>query len=266
MIRCFRSWQTRLIVASGSDLTSGVGICFMESASTLPDYSNSVYTSGYCEENIYWLVKRFSAPSGGEKRWDAFAVFISNPAETVALWNQRMCASKDKPMVWDYHVVLALCEPQQVHSQSVSRFPERADSGIWIYDLDTCLPLPCHSKVYIDQTFPLGTGIPLQYQSFFRVVPGEVYLANFASDRSHMLQVSGLNSSEGPRYLVEPPPYPAICGTEAEKHGVGHNLMTHFVSVVGDQQGFGRVMDFDTFKTWCSFSGPASGKEAWGGM
>jgi hypothetical protein len=55
----------------------------MEITSTLPNCGNSVYTSCYCEENIYWLIKRFLTPSGGEQQRDIFSVFISNPARTV---------------------------------------------------------------------------------------------------------------------------------------------------------------------------------------
>ncbi|KAF8121919.1 N-terminal glutamine amidase-domain-containing protein [Boletus edulis] len=219
----------------------------MENTSTLPDCSNPVYTSCYCEENIYWLVKRFLTPSGDQQQWDVFAVFISNPARTVALWNQRVGSSRDTAIIWDYHVILALRERGQVHS------PGR---DTWIYDLDTCLPIPCHWSVYVGQTFPLGLDTLPQYQSRFRVIPGNVYLDNFASDRSHMLQVSQSNAAEETRYLSKPPSYPVICGPEARKHGTRHNLMTHFVSMAEDEQGFGTVMDFNNFTTWCSLSGP----------
>lgn len=134
----------------------------MESASTLPNCDNSVYTSCYCEENIYWLIKRFLSPSGGEQEWDVFSVFISNPTRTVtdmednayrilkfvtqvALWNQRMGLSRDAGIIWDYHVVLALRERPQVRSQSSSCYLTN-ERGAWIYDLDTYLPVPCHSK------------------------------------------------------------------------------------------------------------------------
>ena len=131
----------------------------MESASTLPDCSNSVYTACYCEENIYWLIKRFLTPSG-EQQWDVFSVFISNPTRTVTdmneeyvrilkfitqvgLWNQQVGSSRDMPVIWDYHVVLALRERPQVHSQWQSCCLTRG-RDTWIYDLDTCLPIPCH--------------------------------------------------------------------------------------------------------------------------
>ncbi|KAI9570418.1 N-terminal glutamine amidase-domain-containing protein [Boletus coccyginus] len=227
----------------------------MEPACPLPDCANSVYTRCYCEENIYWLIKRFLTPSGGgQPEWDVFSVFISNPTRTVALWNQRGGPSRGTPVIWDYHVILAVRERLQLHSQPQGCSLIRVRST-WVYDLDTCLPIPCHWSEYVDQTFPLGTNTPFQYQSRFRVIPGDVYLDNFASDRSHMLRVSGSNPPEEPRYLSQPPPYRIICGSEAEKHGIRNNLMTCFVSM-GSQQGFGTVMDFDAFTTWCSFSEP----------
>ncbi|KAF8557340.1 hypothetical protein OG21DRAFT_1407375 [Imleria badia] len=226
------------------------------SAPTVPDCGNTVYTTCYCEENIYWLINRFLSPPGGQQNWDVFSVFISNPTKTVALWNQR--SSRDTAIIWDYHVVLALRECRRVHSQSRGCCLTRGPGDTWVYDLDTCLPIPCHWNEYVDQTFPLGTDTPSQYQSRFRVIPGNVYLDNFASDRSHMLQVSGTNVPEEPRYVAKPPPYPVICGPEAEKHGIRNNLMTHFVSMSGDEQGFGTVMDFDAFTAWCSLSGPST--------
>lgn len=59
------------------------------------------------------------------------------------------------------------------------------------------------------------------------------------------LQFPPTNEHEEPRFLSEPPPYPVICGPEAEKHGIRNNLMTHFVSMSEDGPGFGVVMDFD---------------------
>lgn len=135
----------------------------MEPACPLPDCANSVYTRCYCEENIYWLIKRFLTPSGGEQpEWDVFSVFISNPTRTVtkmnlresyvrilklitqvALWNQRGGPSRDTPAIWDYHVILAVRERLQVHSQPQDCSLTRVRST-WVYDLDTCLPIPCH--------------------------------------------------------------------------------------------------------------------------
>lgn len=55
----------------------------MELASSPPNCDDREYTSCYCEENIYWLVKRFLSSPESEQQWDVSAVFISNPTRTV---------------------------------------------------------------------------------------------------------------------------------------------------------------------------------------
>lgn len=72
----------------------------MESASTLPDCSDAVYTSCYCEENIYWLVKRFLILLGEQPQWDIFSVFISNPTRTVTDMNFEEFIGQDSEV---YH-------------------------------------------------------------------------------------------------------------------------------------------------------------------
>ncbi|KAF9246118.1 N-terminal glutamine amidase-domain-containing protein [Melanogaster broomeanus] len=226
----------------------------MDSAFALPDCSNSIYTSCYCEENIYLLVKRFLTPPENRQKWDVFAVFISNPTRTVALWNQRMASSRDTAVVWDYHVVLVLRSRSGGHHQPPN-LQQTSERSIWIYDLDTQLPVPCHWKEV--RKFREDTKLSSRWQtvifiSLFRVVPGDDYLDNFASDRSHMISQS--NTSEEPRYLANPPPYPLICGPLAEKAGIKHNLMTQYVSMVGTEKRFGSVMNFDSFLAWCSLT------------
>lgn len=67
---------------------------------TLPDCDNSEYTSCYCEENIYWLVRRVLGPPGGEQQWDVFSVFISNPTRTVTDMTDRPVRTSDSEV---YH-------------------------------------------------------------------------------------------------------------------------------------------------------------------
>lgn len=43
--------------------------------------ADSVYTSCYCEENIYLLAQTFSRLPG----WDAHAIFISNASKSVSI-------------------------------------------------------------------------------------------------------------------------------------------------------------------------------------
>ncbi|KIK21374.1 hypothetical protein PISMIDRAFT_681288 [Pisolithus microcarpus 441] len=145
----------------------------------LPDIKDNVYTSQYCEENIYLLARRMLAQPNIEEKWDINIIFVSNPSRTVALWNQRASSSIGNAVIWDYHVILALRG-----AFAADRDDER---GTRIYDLDTRLPVPYHWEEYLEQTFPDHSNLPRRFQSFFRVVPCKVYLDNFASDRSHMV-------------------------------------------------------------------------------
>ncbi|KAI6103554.1 N-terminal glutamine amidase-domain-containing protein [Pisolithus sp. B1] len=214
-----------------------------ESSHILPE--NNVYTSQYCEENIYFLAQRMLAQPNIEGKWDINIIFISNPSRTVTYINSRRASSSIyNAVIWDYHVILALRG-----SFAADRDDER---GTWVYDLDTRLPVPYHWEEYVERTFPGHSDLPGQFQSLFRVVPCKVYLDSFASDRSHMI-IS--DPSHGPHYLAAPPSYPSA-------QGVSHNLMSDFVHMGGDVSGFGTVLDFASFKAWCSVSKPDVG----GGM
>jgi hypothetical protein len=50
----------------------------------VPEYA--VYTSCYCEENVYLLAKAFLANVSITDIWDIFVVFISNETKTVGDW------------------------------------------------------------------------------------------------------------------------------------------------------------------------------------
>lgn len=207
----------------------------------LPNFEDNVYTSQYCEENIYHLAQRMLAQPDSDSRWDINIIFVSNLSRTVALWNQRISSSRDTAVIWDYHVVLTLRGAFAVNRDD--------EQETWIYDLDTRLPVPCPWEEYVEQTFPGHADLPGQFQSLFRVVPCKVYLDSFASDRSHMVI---FDPSHGPHYVAVPPSYPCICGPLAAAQGVSHNLMSDFVYMGGDVNGFGTVLDFLSFKDWCS--------------
>ncbi|KAI0831761.1 N-terminal glutamine amidase-domain-containing protein [Trametes gibbosa] len=181
-----------------------------------------VYTSCYCEENVYLLAQAFTKlsdayPTGDRVPcpWQVYVVFISNGGKTVALWSQK--AARDGLIVWDYHVVLVLLPrgaPLDSSAEShrsptpVSDIQGRAEPPMreaWVYDLDTTLPVPSQWKAdYVAGTFPYALDARLaarmegRYQSssdrprpappsLFRVIPADEYLDHFASDRSHMI-------------------------------------------------------------------------------
>ncbi|KZV90446.1 hypothetical protein EXIGLDRAFT_121340 [Exidia glandulosa HHB12029] len=182
------------------------------------------YTSAYCEENVYCLAREFSTLAA----WRVSVVFISNTSRTVAVWQQKAStdAASGFVVVWDYHVILALT------------YKDDASGGLdqpeecWIYDMDTRLRQPCRAGEYFARTFLDQEALEPRWRSSFRVVPGQVFLDNFASDRSHMLREAV--------YIAPPPLYDAITGQMARARGVSNNLMSEFVRM--DVESFGEVV------------------------
>uniref|UniRef100_A0A8H7Y5B1 Protein N-terminal glutamine amidohydrolase n=1 Tax=Psilocybe cubensis TaxID=181762 RepID=A0A8H7Y5B1_PSICU len=70
--------------------------------------AGSVYTQYYCEENVYLLSQTFLETPVVSDFWEIVVIFISNNNKTVALWYQKAAADDNRPVVWDYHVILAL--------------------------------------------------------------------------------------------------------------------------------------------------------------
>ncbi|KAH6602382.1 hypothetical protein BASA61_001170 [Batrachochytrium salamandrivorans] len=145
------------------------------------------YTRFYCEENIYRLGCAFRE-SQPECCFEA--VFISNEYKKIPLWAQANGPSNDEiPVVWDYHVILLQTT--------------KADSTppvTYVFDMDTVLEFPVAFSDYSEKALKTMSGIdlPKQYHRYYRVIPGELFLTHFASDRSHML-----NADKG--WNAEPP-------------------------------------------------------------
>lgn len=159
---------------------------FTAYASPLPPKKDCIYTSCYCEENV-WRLCEHVKNKGTFPLEECYAVFISNDKRMVPLW--RQCAAHgDNPVIWDYHVIF-LHAP--VGDQS------------FIYDLDTTLPFPCPFSTYIVETFKSDALLHPDFRRKVRVIRIDVYLRTFASDRSHMKDASG-------RWTKPPPPYPCI--------------------------------------------------------
>lgn len=141
-----------------------------------------VYQAFYCEENIWKLAQEpvFQSPS--------MVCFLSNLQKSCAVWYQKASASPEEPIFWDYHVIF------------VSSTPE----GWEIWDLDSTLGFPQKATTYLEKTFWGSPYLPRDFQPLFRLIPTEVFLATFASDRSHMLRSDG-------SYTQPPPPWDAPC-------------------------------------------------------
>jgi hypothetical protein len=156
----------------------------------------------YCEENIHRLIASDRLAN------DAVVVLVTNAHRSVACWSQRLAPEPGQAVVWDYHVVAV--EPGEA----------REAARVW--DLDSVLEPPCSLDTWLTATF--RPGVPEQLDARFRVVEGALWVAEFASDRSHMLAEDGA-------WLHPPPPWPPPGG------GEGSNLDRWLDQAVGEWLG-----------------------------
>nr|CAI5823505.1 unnamed protein product [Callosobruchus analis] len=145
------------------------------------------YVSCYCEENVYKLAQEVTTKHPNEIN-KCFVVFISNPSRTVPLWRQRAGKDEDKLVIWDYHVIF-LYHPE----------PDKC----LVYDLDSELPFPTYVHKYVTETFRTDHILKPDYFRYFRVIPANEFLNEFASDRRHMKRPNGT-------WIKPPPTYPPI--------------------------------------------------------
>jgi hypothetical protein len=113
---------------------------------------------------------------------------------------QRAARSEDGYVCWDYHVIV-IREAVGVTSSSSSY----SSSSTEVLDVDTRLPYPCPLDVYLGGSFPRamrsdrGDPSSSRYRPYFRVVPADLFLKYFYSDRMHMFK-DGRWSSPPPDY------------------------------------------------------------------
>ncbi len=141
----------------------------------------SDYQPFYCEENVLRFLE-----SRQEDGW--YALWISNPAKSVAMWGQKAAPDPQNAIVWDYHVVAV-----RNHGK---------DQWL-VWDYDTIFGLPCDIDRYLTYSFA-GFRSPPEFHPNFRLVPSQEFTATFASDRRHM-------KSDG-KFKKPPPPWPARQG------------------------------------------------------
>ena len=166
------------------------------------------YQAYYCEENIWYLCKSLYSLSKSPK-----VIFISNAQRSVALGSQR-AGIPHGYVIWDYHVVL---------------LEDEGSPMLW--DLDSTLGYPVKVNSWLAHTFDCFNTLPTQYRARMRVVPGDIYLNAFASDRRHMKDAEN-------NWLQAPPSWAPI--------GIGHNLNQWIDTEV---DGHGECMDLDDFRT-----------------
>uniref|UniRef100_A0A8C5DJB9 Protein N-terminal glutamine amidohydrolase n=1 Tax=Gouania willdenowi TaxID=441366 RepID=A0A8C5DJB9_GOUWI len=158
-----------------------------------PAIGDCVYTSCYCEENV-WKLCDFVRREQTAPLDQLDVVFISNENRTVPLWEQKS-GQGEEPVIWDYHVVLLQTVPQ---------------SGYLIYDLDSELPFPCHANIYIHKALRSDQNLKPQYHRKLRVIPANDFLSRFSSDRSHM------KNSDGTWKMPPHPTLPSALQTNLE--------------------------------------------------
>jgi len=176
------------------------------------------YTPNYCEENIYRLLVPL-AESISFSLTELTVLFISNALRMIPLWSQKLQRDYAVPVIWDYHVIL--------------HYPGK------IYDFDSTLAFPCDVTEYIEKTFHPEVALKAEFQRMYRLVPAEMFLENFASDRSHML-------SDG-EWRAPIPSWPAI-----QNQACLDNLQ-RYIDMTGNDPKFGCVLQEDQFFEFCKY-------------
>ncbi|KAH0617459.1 hypothetical protein JD844_015710 [Phrynosoma platyrhinos] len=166
----------------------------------LPLPSGCVYTSCYCEENV-WKLCEYIQRQNQYPLEEFYAVFISNDRRMVPLWKQQ-AGCGEQPVIWNftmsltYRITTLFCFMWQVEIRTLFMI------------LTLCFlspaPLTLILKRLLNQTALLVLDIEV-FGLFrkVRLVQADVYLKTFASDRSHMKDASG-------NWLKPPPLYPCI--------------------------------------------------------
>lgn len=161
-----------------SDLAAGGALA---GSPALPPRSVCDYAPFWCEENVARLLGR--PELAGRRAW---ALLVSNPSRTVALLRQRAGNGPRGLVIWDYHVVACVAV---------------AGARPLVLDLDSSLGYPLPAREWAEATIPKDR--PESQAALFRLVPAELYLRVFSSDRSHMRRADG-------SWQAPPPPWPAF--------------------------------------------------------
>ncbi|XP_052559953.1 protein N-terminal glutamine amidohydrolase isoform X1 [Tympanuchus pallidicinctus] len=164
-------------------------------SAAVPPRAACVYTSCYCEENV-WKLCEYIRSQDRYPLEEFYAVFISNDRRMIPLWKQKS-GHGDEPVVWDYHVILLHVPGGEQN---------------FIYDLDTVLPFPCPFEMYSAEAFRPDDSLHPEFHRKIRMIRADLYLKTFASDRSHMKDANG-------KWQKPPPSYPCI-----ETAGYFHSL------------------------------------------
>ncbi|KAL0640319.1 Protein N-terminal glutamine amidohydrolase [Maublancomyces gigas] len=213
--------------------------------------SGLTYTSCYCEENIYCMVRDHIEPLD---RRHYTVVFISNEEKCTPLFYQKAGKIPQIPVCWDYHVIL-------IHKAATTTTKGPSST---VYDFDTTLhPFGLQFESYVSRTLYGDEGLwanpddreaVLSYVNKhprgFRLVAAEEYIKLFASTRKHMMKKCADESSDADGgWLTKPPDYPPI-RTEASD-----DTMEKFLDFSCADDEYGEILDEWAF--WEKFAGAA---------
>ncbi|CAK7342570.1 unnamed protein product [Dovyalis caffra] len=199
------------------------------------EVSQFTYTPFYCEENVYFLLKKLCKDGIAEA--DGSDLFIP-------LWNQKASTRADGIILWDYHVIC------------IQR--KRGGDSHLVWDLDSSLPFPSPLTSYVSETIRPSFQLFNEYQSmydpkmgledeekkeiwrlsvlgteheqFFRIVHAPIFFRCFASDRRHMKDSAG-------NWIAQPPAYEPIVAEDETIHNLNEYMEIHASNELTNVEG-----------------------------
>lgn len=153
------------------------------------DLKSVPYTKFYCEENAWKLVEHIS--KNCEDFSKCYVIICSNDKKRVPFFHHKTGKVENMYMqIWDYHMFIVWKESKE---------------QVVVYDLDSCLPFPIEFSQYIQLALQLDLMKRMneEFQRSYRIIKGQDFLSQFASDRSHMIESNG-------SYYAPPPEYAPI--------------------------------------------------------
>jgi hypothetical protein len=194
------------------DITTIIGAMEASRSALDAPSDTSLRVPCYCEENVWRLAYRKLYHEQQKERQtnhrnnntttNYFVVFVSNPKGCVPMFQQMASPRKDKPVFWDYHVILLSTTTTATTTANNNNRYTQSECRVW--DIDSYLSLPCCLEDYIQNVFPNYAHWPQEYAPYFRVVDAFAYLKHFSSDRMHMYD------QQTKRWSATPPTYDCI--------------------------------------------------------
>ena len=151
-----------------------------------------------------------------------------------------LLGNDERPVVWDYHVIAIISTSSAIRSSVLELSPTNSNKKL-VFDFDTRLNFPCTLSEYISKAIRDDDMVKEEFRRLFRVIPAEEYLAEFASDRSHMKET---NYDGSVKWVAPPPSYKPI------KNEKSSNNISKFWDM--DNSTFGSVLNFEQLVHFCN--------------